>query len=386
MNRQMTKLVIFSVIMHYYSTFCQVGVPNNGLPNWYERTVYTLINAARIAPSAYGNSYLSGSNSIQSYSSRTPYFIHDELCEAARYHSEDMMSCGKMQHTSCNGTPSGTRIRSFLSVKPPATAECIAKGQRSPLSAVDAWLHSNKGHRGALMSKNYTDIGAGHAQNSSHWWTTTFSILTKSLNHPVRGGTHRFHNNSTLEFLINLYGESGTTFKSVTLNLDGATINCDKLFGSNNKVTYRTTSSVSSTCRYYYFIIVDSNNDTWRYPETGAFLTFGEGNCEKNYLEKVATQHPFRIKAKSQNNLVSIQSDGIYFQDQCHKNLIGISWYMLNGRLKNSYSFTSEDKNKVNFFVPHAVFSPCIVVLHYSVGNKQAFMVKGILKTEIPIK
>ena len=40
---------------------------------------------------------------------------------------------------------------------------------------------------------------------------------------------------------------------------------------------------LSTACREYFFYFLDSSNNTWLYPETGALLTNSEGDCSATW-------------------------------------------------------------------------------------------------------
>ncbi len=260
-----------------------LGVPEDGLPGWHERTTFTLINASRLDPPTYGKDYLSGSNPLTGYSARYPLVHHIDLIRAARYHSEDMMSCNDMDHNSCDGTRAGTRVRRFYDSY---HSECIARGQRSPQAVVDAWLHSNHGHRDALMTRRSSHIGCGHADGrNGPWWTIDLAGGNYTHDNPIYGGTHHFAVSNKTAFWANYCTGSGNPPRSAVVYIDGKGVDLAPVLGDDDNGVYGVHLAQASSCRSYHFGFVDDKGAAWRYPEEGQYHTFGEGSCTKDYSE-----------------------------------------------------------------------------------------------------
>jgi hypothetical protein len=282
----MTLKAIFALtIMLPALVFAQAGVPEDGLPDYHERALYTIINASRMSPAEFGDRYItSGGNPLSSYPRVAPIVMHHDLNRAARYHADDMMACGKLSHNSCDGTSARDRVRSFYGSY---SAECVAVGQRTPMSVmVDAWLLSDRGHRDAIMNGSYLMIGCGHAGTKTHWWVLDFATRGSRPENPVYGASHLLLSGNSTTFWLNYYAGSQQMPQRVDAIVAGTRVPLEKLFHDRPEGTYGASVPRSSTCRQYWFELTDTEGTTWRYPEQGAFVTFGEGDCENNYSDK----------------------------------------------------------------------------------------------------
>lgn len=273
------RFMILLVVGSHVSA--QVGVPVDGLPEYEERTLYMLINAARLNPSEYGEQYCDGSNPVRSYSPRTPYIMHHDLNRAAHDHSIDMGECNRMSHTSCDGTSFITRIRAYYGR---SGAECIAT-YRTAVAVLNGWLHSGRGHRDAVMSTGFTTIGCGHAETSRHWWTLDLSTGGRRPGNPLYGGSHIFPERGRISFMVNYYDAAGSESPEVRLVLEGEPTVLSPLFGKETNTTFAVEAPTATRCRPYYFETVEA-----RYPESGVFFTFGEGSCDKDYGAETAVR------------------------------------------------------------------------------------------------
>jgi uncharacterized protein YkwD len=105
-----------------------------------------------------------------------PLTVNYSLMEAAWSHNEHMFDTGCFSHTACGDGNPGDRIRP-TGYKFTTWGENIAKGQTSPASVMDAWMHS-PGHRANILSTKYKDIGVAH--HDASWpngplWTQVFA-------------------------------------------------------------------------------------------------------------------------------------------------------------------------------------------------------------------
>lgn len=161
-----------------------------------EKEVVYYINVARSNPKYFWDSLvmpilhsfpnLVGTNSKSLYKDLTqkgslPMFsLHQNLINAARFHSNDMAQTGNFSHSSSNGTNFVERLQNF-GVKNTYAAENISMGQQSIIQSIvllylDIGI-PNIGHRVTLLSTNYSLIGVGYtkAKDGSFYITQDFS-------------------------------------------------------------------------------------------------------------------------------------------------------------------------------------------------------------------
>lgn len=104
-----------------------------------------------------------------------PLHLHALLERSAQKYAEDMLSRDFFSHTDPEGRSSTNRMKAegyglldaenvgcYCNVKK-AYGENIAKGQVSVVQVVRDWMASTTGHREAILSRVYNDIGVGHA-------------------------------------------------------------------------------------------------------------------------------------------------------------------------------------------------------------------------------
>ncbi len=126
-------------------------------------------------PSGDGNNdqqvVLNEINQFRAQNGLPPVRLSAKLNQAAQGYSEEMAQDGHFSHTSLDGTTFGQRIRR-TGYQPGAATENIAKGQKSPHDAVQAWINS-PGHRANLLNPDVTEIGVGRAvgADGSVYWT-----------------------------------------------------------------------------------------------------------------------------------------------------------------------------------------------------------------------
>jgi hypothetical protein len=97
-----------------------------------------------------------------------PVRVDVKLCAAARDHSNDMRTRGFFSHESpVPGKKTPSRRASLFGAS--ASAENIARGQRSPIDTNRGWFHSPGHHRNMLS--NHSRIGLGR---SELFWTQMF--------------------------------------------------------------------------------------------------------------------------------------------------------------------------------------------------------------------
>ncbi|MEK7590728.1 MAG: CAP domain-containing protein [Patescibacteria group bacterium] len=102
------------------------------------------------------------------------------LTRSAQAHAQDMFARKFFSHRNLDGLDSDARIRAAGYVVAPCscnwrwwTGENIARGQKTPESAFDAWMKSPK-HKANILSKNFDEIGIGY---SNGYWVQNFGRI-----------------------------------------------------------------------------------------------------------------------------------------------------------------------------------------------------------------
>jgi len=119
----------------------------------FESEVVTLVNDIR---AQYGLSALA---------------INQDLCQVARYKSQDMAEKRYFSHESPTYGSPFQMMQSF-GISYRTAGENIAYGQQTPQAVVDAWMNSS-GHRANILNSSYTQIGVGFYA-SGYYWTQMF--------------------------------------------------------------------------------------------------------------------------------------------------------------------------------------------------------------------
>lgn len=95
------------------------------------------------------------------------------LTDAARLHSQDMVTKNYFDHTGSNGSTFVTREQA--AGYPSPSAENIAWGQRTPAEVMTAWMNS-AGHKANILNCGSVAVGVGVVLTSSGvpYWTQDF--------------------------------------------------------------------------------------------------------------------------------------------------------------------------------------------------------------------
>lgn len=100
-------------------------------------------------------------NAARSDEGLAPLALADELTRAARRHSLDMATHGLFDHVGSDGSQPDERM-SEAGYAWHACGENIGAGYTSPEDVVAAWMSSD-GHRCAILSDTFRDMGVGYA-------------------------------------------------------------------------------------------------------------------------------------------------------------------------------------------------------------------------------
>ena len=95
---------------------------------------------------------------------------NDQLAKAAYLHSVDMNTNRFFDHTSLDGRKTGDRVKA-VGYNASTHGENIARNYNNEDAVIRAWLAS-PGHCSNIMSKDFTEVGAGH---EGIYWTMVFA-------------------------------------------------------------------------------------------------------------------------------------------------------------------------------------------------------------------
>ena len=294
--KTISRMLLISGLLGY-SYADEYGVKFDSLPRWEERAVLTLVNACRMAPIQYRDSYV-GNYSIllpENHPAVNPIFWELKLNLSARFFANDMAhNCGYHNHSSCDGTIWDTRIKSFYT-EGNNIGENIASGYASPQQVVAGWIYdrgaadktSQAGHRTNIMNRNFRESGVGYASGAeaSKAWVHDFgngrSVYTF---HPIPSASHLFLQNGYTTFMASYYDSSSIKPSLFQVFIDGGPHNLELEMGDSTRGTYSLSLTRNQTgCRAYYFVVKKENSDIFRYPESGCLLTYGESGCTEDY-------------------------------------------------------------------------------------------------------
>ncbi len=352
-----------AAVMYVSLAFGGYGDPDPSypdMPSWEERAVIVLVNACRMDPTGFRDKYVGNVQILlpQNYPAVGPLYWNVNLNRAARDHSIDMaQNCG-MQHNSCDGTPAGTRVKTYY---PSYRAENIAGGYSTPMLTVVGWIKdrgtnglpapdkqvadsiykSGDGHRKNIMNGSLTETGTGYAygpQKYNHFWTQDFGNAQSPFKaHPVQGATHLQLTNGKITFMANYFEASGGSPQSAKVIVNTQEHELSILLGKASAGTYAVELPSSSGCRSYFFIFTDSNGKTWRFPESGDLITFGEGNCDQFY-EPAGTTTTLQNCSHKSVPAVLFENTKISFVFDEKSSPVKTILYTLSGRKAGEYN------------------------------------------------
>jgi uncharacterized YkwD family protein len=110
-------------------------------------------------------------NDIRKSNGLSTFATNVDLCQVARYKSQDMVDKNYFSHTSPTyGSPFDMMKQFGISYR--TAGENIAYGYRTPESVVEGWMNS-EGHRKNILNPSFTQIGVGYVSDG-HYWTQMF--------------------------------------------------------------------------------------------------------------------------------------------------------------------------------------------------------------------
>lgn len=268
-------------------------------PNWHESAILELTNACRMDPEGYRDKYV-GNYSIllpPSYPVAGPVYWQVDLNRSARAQAADMaQNCG-LQHESCNGDKWTVRIASYYKKSAPSIAENIATGGTQPQETMRQWIMDGNppasdksawaGHRTNIMSLSNREMGAGYAYGPvehNHFWVQDFSGGKPSVCYRIPSASHIFTSKDSIRFMASYYDSLDRAPRDARVTIDGQSFGLTPHLGTSSRGTWAFDAASRAFCRNYYFTFTDSDGREWRYPEYGALVTYGEGDCEVSYL------------------------------------------------------------------------------------------------------
>lgn len=336
MDKRITAFTAFVFLCSAVSAQGGHGDPDDqypDMPSWEERTVIVLTNACRMDPTGFRDMFVGDFNILlpQNYPPVAPLYWHVDLNRAARFHAEDMANNCGMQHNSCDGTSTRDRVRSYYTAY---RGENISTGYNTPLATIQAWIRDNgtnrqpapdnqepdetyrsgDGHRKNMMNGSFREIGTGYAYGSvryNHFWVQDFGIGTSSFAyHPVVSASHSRFESGTITYMANYYEESGGSPQSAKVVIGSQEHDLSLLLGQESAGTYALELPSADDCRSYHFLFTDSEGDSWRYPEEGRLVTYGEGGCSECYEPYSTTGVSEKTSAVRQKSFCLVSYEG----------------------------------------------------------------------------
>ncbi len=278
-------LVLLPVYAGYGDVSVDVPSENEGIernteyPSAGERELLLYTNMARVEPEAFEADYNAGGCSFDQFSSdeqtpKKPLYFSRPLTEAARFHSQDMRDSGQFSHDSSDGTPFNVRVQRWYT-ETGQVGENIAYGYGSEWSAVmNGWMCSTDGHRAAIMSGSYTELGTGVVGN---YYTQDFAASTVDSDGAIGMGSHTPEIPGAGEPVTFYVDYQGLGPDRIEVVLTGQAHELDLAYGTEQAGVWEVTLDFpdgihhGDPCEQYYFLAEDADGTT-RFPETGSYL------------------------------------------------------------------------------------------------------------------
>ncbi len=273
MERSMRLLVLCLLVPAAASAYGEGTVDR---PSLEERAVHLFTDRLRVEPDATDPQF-------SNYAPVRPLRYHPDLNDAARFYADDMAEngCFPADHSSCDGTPFGDRLRQFYSGG--AIGENIAYGSPDPATVVfDGWLYS-AGHRENMLRDGWDELGTGFARGDSLLWVQDFGtgggseepIITSSTPWPMRPSA-----DGSVTVYAAVYAPAGAP-GDVVLHLDGESWTMQLDRGEPGMGTYSVDvdAGPAGCVPYWFEAVVDG--ESVPYPTTGSLLMpVGASACE----------------------------------------------------------------------------------------------------------
>jgi hypothetical protein len=259
-----------------------IGTPIDGFPDWHERTLMVYTNLARMAPTAYRDTFMTDFTFPpegilnDGFPAVPPLYSAHPMNRSARSHAADMaLNCQTLQHDSCDGIPWYERIR-FFYPQASAIGENVAYtsnvSRPMPWYIVSMFLCDSvagacagdeqpfhvTGHRRNIMSAGFSEIGCGCAEGASAYWAQDFNGVDLPLQPPVAAGSHAMVDACTTTFYLNYYDETGASPQEIQVVLDNQLYSMNLGWGVAGAGTYQFAFPEANECRAYYFHVTNA--------------------------------------------------------------------------------------------------------------------------------
>lgn len=178
-------------------------------------------------------------NEARAADGKQPLKMNAKLVAAAEFHANDMKNNNFFSHTGSNGSSVSNRVQD-QGYSWSRVAENIANGQRTVQEVHNTWMNSS-GHRGNILSANYTEIGMARVANL---WVQVFarplsSTLSQDNSIAVSKVSQQLEIYPNLlsgdQNKINIVGHNANTVYKV-YSMTGRTIHQGKINGNTLEV------------------------------------------------------------------------------------------------------------------------------------------------------
>lgn len=121
---------------------------------------------------SYAQQVLNLVNAERAKYSLSPLTLNSSVSKVAQAKAEDMKANSYFSHTSPTYGSPFDMLKQF-GISYSTAGENIAKGQKTPMAVVSAWMNS-EGHRANILNRNFTQLGVGYVGGSTTYWVQMF--------------------------------------------------------------------------------------------------------------------------------------------------------------------------------------------------------------------
>ncbi|MFW5813736.1 MAG: hypothetical protein ACOCXC_05335, partial [Fibrobacterota bacterium] len=127
-------------------------------------------------------------------------------------------------------------------------------------------------------------------------------------------------------------------------------------------------------CRSYHFLFTDSEGDSWRYPEEGRLVTYGEGECSECYEPYSATGVSQNISVVRQKFFCAVTYEGskIVFTFRNTEMPVSTEIIDLKGKTVAVYDYQSGSEQKNRLVLDAGAMSSGMYYAIHSFGGIQS--------------
>ena len=274
-----TFALIFALVATAPSAAAAYGEAGATEPSLEERALHLHTDRLRVDPGAADPAF-------DDLPAVRPLILADELGAAARFYAEDMAEngCFPADHSSCDGTSFGDRVRSFYSSSP--IGENIAKGQPTAEIAIfESWLYSD-GHRANMLDGGWNEIGTGHPEvGDDDIWvqdfgfrsTTPEPIVTSAIHQPLYPAA-----DAVATFFAAAFDPDGSSLRAITLVAEDECHFMERELGGDGMESWAFDAPTGAEgCVKYWFAALQRNGDEVAFPTTGSIqMPVGGAVCD----------------------------------------------------------------------------------------------------------